>query len=576
MHRGTAVAAVVLTILIGDLALAQRGAGGAGQAGRGSGRGAGAGAEVRDALRGLRDQPTGTAAIRGRVTAVDTGAPVRRAQVRAQASGRGARLVTTDADGRFDLRDLPAGRWLLAASKGGFIQQQHGQRHPFDTAQPIELAEGQRVTADFALSRGGVITGQVFDEFGDPITGARVQVLRSQMRQGRRQLTPVATADQTDDMGSFRVFGLAPGEYYVAGNLRAAAIDSPEGATTYAPTYYPGAGSLSEAQRVTVKTGTEQSGVNFVLLPVRAVRVSGSIISSSGEPTPAAVQLLSAGGTDDGPAVVSSGVANAAGAFTITNVVPGSYTLTVTGRRGGRGARAGGAAASDIEMASVPIVVGDADLTGVTVVTARGATVKGTVVFEGNSTKPQMQGLRVVAQPLRQGPSPAQPGQVSTAGAFELAGLMGPHALRVDGMNQGWTLKSLTANGREASDRPFDFQGSDQVAVRIVLTDRVTEVTGTVRDGSTPIDGSVVIFADDPDKWIFPSRYVQAARAGKDGTFTLRALPPDENYLIVALNYMEQGEPQDPEFLAALRAKARRVSLAEGEKKSVALTLVDR
>jgi hypothetical protein len=150
MHRGTAVAAVVLTILIGDLALAQRGAGGAGQAGRGSGRGAGAGAEVRDALRGLRDQPTGTAAIRGRVTAVDTGAPVRRAQVRAQASGRGARLVTTDADGRFDLRDLPAGRWLLAASKGGFIQQQHGQRHPFDTAQPIELAEGQRVTADFA------------------------------------------------------------------------------------------------------------------------------------------------------------------------------------------------------------------------------------------------------------------------------------------------------------------------------------------------------------------------------------------------------------------------------------------
>ena len=69
---------------------------------------------------------------------------------------------------------------------------------------------------------------------------------------------------------------------------------------------------------------------------------------------------------------------------------------------------------------------------------------------------------------------------------------------------------------------------------------------------------------------------MQAARAGKDGTFTLRALPPDDNYLIVALNYMEQGEQQDPEFLAALREKARRVSLTEGEKKSVALTLVDR
>jgi hypothetical protein len=578
MHRGTAIAAVVLTILIGDFVLAQRGAGAgsAGQAGRAGGRGTGAGAEVREALRGRRDQPTGTAAIRGRVTAADTGAPVRRAQVRAQAAGNGARLVTTDAEGRFDLRDLPAGRWLLSASKGGFIQQQHGQRHPFDTAQPIELADGQRVTADFALSRGGVITGQVFDEFGDPITGARVQVLRSQMRQGRRQLTAVATADQTDDTGSFRVFGLAPGDYYVSGNLRAAPIDSADGASTYAPTYYPGAGSLSEAQRVNVKAGSEQTGVNFVLLPVRAVRVSGSIVSSSGEPMPAAVQLLAASGLDEGPAVISSSAANASGTFTIANVVPGAYALTVTGRRGGRGARIGGAATvAETEMASVPIVVGDTDLTGVTVVTGRGASVRGTVVFEG-ATKPPAQGLRVSAQPLRPGPSPSAAAQVSATGTFELTGLMGPYALRIDGTAQSWMLRSITANGRDVTNGPVDFQGSEQVTVRMVLTDKITEINGTVRDGSTPTDGSVVVFADDPEKWTFPSRYVQAVRAAKDGTFTLRALPPDESYLIIALDYMEQGEQQDPEFLATLRAKARRVSLGEGEKETVALTLTDR
>jgi hypothetical protein len=578
MHRGTALIALVFAVLVGDFAVAQRagGAGAAGQTGRGGGRAAGIGPEVRDALRGRRDQAAGTAAIRGRVTAADSGAPVRRAQVRAQAAGSGARLVTTDGDGRYELRDLPAGRWLLSASKGGFIQQQHGQRHAFDTAQPIELADGQRVTADFSLSRGGVITGQVFDEFGDPITGARVQVMRSQMRQGRRQLTTVATADQTDDIGAFRIFGLAPGEYYVAGNLRAAPVESPDGATTYAPTYYPGAGSLAEAQRVSVKAGTEQTGVNFVLLPVRAVRVSGSVISSSGEPAPAAIQLLSAGSTEDGPAVVTSGAANANGAFTIPNVVPGSYTLTVTGRLGGRGGRGAGAiaAAAEIEMASVPLVVGDSDLTGVTVVTARGATVKGTVVFDGTAARPT-QGVRVATQPLRQGPSPSPPAPVSAAGTFELAGLMGPHALRVEGLGQDWTLRSLTANGRDITNGPFDFQGSNQVTVRIVLTDRITELTGTVRDGSTATDGSVVIFADDPEKWTFPSRYVQAVRAARDGTFTLRALPPDESYLIVALDYLEQGEQQDPEFLATLRAKARRVSLTEGEKKTVALTLTE-
>lgn len=584
--RRLSIAIVVVTVaaVAVDTGWAQR-AGRAGQAGQGQaqgGRGAGRGAEIVDRLRERRDArdqaPAGTAAIHGRVTAADTGGAVRRAQVRAQGAGRGARLVTTDAEGRFDLRDLPAGRWLLTASKGGFIQQQFGQRHPFDSPQPIELADGQRVSADFSLLRGGVITGQVFDEFGDPITGARVQVLRAQMRQGRRQLTAVATADQTDDTGAFRIFGLAPGEYYVSGNLRAAPIDSPDGATTYAPTYYPGAGSVSEAQRVSVKAGIEQSGVNFVLLPVRAVRVSGTVVNSLGEPTPAAVQLMAASGLDDGPAVVGSGTANASGAFTISNVVPGAYTLTVTGRRGGRGARAGGAtvAATEIEMASVPIAVGESDLAGVTVVTARGASIRGTVVFEGTTTKPPAQGLRVSAQPLRPGPSPAGAAQVSTAGAFELNGLMGPHALRVDGLTQGWMLRSITVHGRDATNGPVDFQGTEQATARIVLTDKVTEVSGTVLDGNTPVDGSVVVFADDPDKWAFPSRYVQATRASKDGVFTFRALPPDENYLIIALDYLEQGEQQDPDFLAARRARATRLALDEGERKSVSLTIVPR
>src|SRR4051812_21409805 len=57
-----------------------------------------------------REPVVGTATIRGRVVASDTGAPVRRAQVRAQGVGA-PRLTSTDANGNFELRDLPAGRW---------------------------------------------------------------------------------------------------------------------------------------------------------------------------------------------------------------------------------------------------------------------------------------------------------------------------------------------------------------------------------------------------------------------------------------------------------------------------------
>ena len=121
-----------------------------------------------------------------------------------------------------------------------------------------------------------MITGRVSDEFGDPITGARVQVLRSQVQQGRRRLTPIASGAQTDDTGSFRVFGLAPGEYYIAAALQAAPADTSDNPVSYAPTYYPGTANVADAQRIPLTLGTEQSGINFVLQPEIVTMMSAS------------------------------------------------------------------------------------------------------------------------------------------------------------------------------------------------------------------------------------------------------------------------------------------------------------
>src|SRR5262245_64834382 len=78
-----------------------------GQAGRGQ-------LPPRDATGGNLggDQAAGSAVIRGRVVSADTGTPIRRAQVRAQAGGlRANRLVSTDAQGRRECEDSTAGRW---------------------------------------------------------------------------------------------------------------------------------------------------------------------------------------------------------------------------------------------------------------------------------------------------------------------------------------------------------------------------------------------------------------------------------------------------------------------------------
>ena len=165
--------------------LVAQGQGGGGGRGGGFGQGAAGGRAgqlpPRDVTgAGSGDQEAGTAIIRGRVVTSDSGAPVRRAQVRAQAGElRANRLVSTDAQGRFEFKDLPAGRWNLTASKAGFMTLRFGQRRAFEAGSPIEISEGQVMErADFSLPRGAAITGRVFDEFGEPVANARVQVLR--------------------------------------------------------------------------------------------------------------------------------------------------------------------------------------------------------------------------------------------------------------------------------------------------------------------------------------------------------------------------------------------------------------
>jgi len=238
------------------------------------------------------DAPRGTSIIRGQIVAADTGSPIRRAQVRINAPDvRESRVAATDQQGRFEIKELPAGRYTMMASKGGFVSLQYGQRRPSESGTPIELGDGQTLEKiTIALPRGSVLGGRITDEFGEPVANASVTAMRYGYVGGARRMMPGGqnSRDTTDDQGQFRLFGLPPGDYFVSATLRTGGqeVTDPMGELSgYAATYYPGTTNVAEAARITLAVSQENTGISFGLIATKLVRVSGQVLTSVPAPT---------------------------------------------------------------------------------------------------------------------------------------------------------------------------------------------------------------------------------------------------------------------------------------------------
>ena len=405
-----------------------------------------------------------------------------------------------------------------------------------------------------------MISGRIYDASGESVAGLQVRVYRTRMEGGSRRLKAVGAADLTDDTGAFRVYGLPPGDYYVAASLRVAPIDSIV-ETTYAPTYFPGTGDLAEAQRIKLGMGTEATAT-FPLLPVRRTRISGVVMNSAGSPADAFLSLVSEG-SEFGVPIGAGGVTRSDGAFTMADVEPGRYVLKATLRGDGPD-----------ESAAMPLTVDGSELTGITLVTGRPATVQGTIVADAGATRSMPSDrLNVLAF------SSHESGTVidsSEGPKFELSNLSEPFHLTVEGLPADWVVKQITVNDTDALDNAIELSPGQPAAARIVLTDRLTEVTGVVPTIDQANATVIVVFPENSTKWGSRSRYMRRVETDARGNFRIRGLPPGEQYLAFATDYLEEGEHLDPEFLNGIGSVAVPFSLSEAEKRALELKVVER
>jgi hypothetical protein len=529
--------------------------------------------------------PAGTGRIRGRIVQSGTTTPIRRATVILTGDQNLRRIVTTDGDGRYEISELPSGRFTLTAEKGGFVSTQYGQRRSFEPGRPVVLAAGQTLAqVDVGLPRGAVIIGRLLDRSGEPAVGATVSIERYQYSpDGQRRLTrvPLPYAVGTDDRGAFRAFGLAPGEYVVSANVQ----QLPQlpgtgggGAPVVAnvQTYFPGTANAAEAQGIVLEAG-EEASAQFSMVAGRFVTVSGTILDSSGRPAAGAGLALATTSASGNTSSRGSGNAGADGTFTIARVPPGDHFIqaNLTPRPGG---------VAELELATVPISAAGTNLEGVQIMTAPALVASGRVEWEGSAPRTGgPAGFRIGATPSDGRPTmpmfgvadATATGIVGPDNTFRLGSLSGAVRLAPISLPSLWMLKAIFAGDTEVTNTSVDAASLAGVPLRVVLTDKTTELTGTVRDasGAAVTEFVAVILPEEPLDAAVAARYTRAIRADVKGAFQARGLPAGR-YVVTAVPGLEPGSEWDPAFQASVRNGARRFALEDGQSLSLTVDLL--
>ncbi|HEU4926202.1 MAG TPA: carboxypeptidase-like regulatory domain-containing protein [Vicinamibacterales bacterium] len=515
---------------------------------------------------------TSGTAVRGRVIAGDTGAPVtdarivvRSADIPTKAEPMPLSVLTpaasVDAAGRFELPNLPPGRYRLIVAPGPAAARYLIAEYPDPASEPPLVVSGNRPIEGIAIAlrRAAVITGRVVNERGDPLSGVMVSAIGmlSANRTRRPQAGLVQPIARTDDNGHFRIFGLPPGEYVLQGMLPRVTFVNSNGPTApaalgeYLPTYSPGTLLLSEAARIRVQGGDEVGPIEFAVGRRQALTVRGTLVDSAGQPVGGVRVTIATVKSALGMTGLTAQSNRADGSFALSNVLPGENILSAV-KWGDSGQ----------EYASVPLTIAG-NIDGLVVPLRRAVTIRGRVAFDGPAPA-AFESLKLRAVPLlatqERGAITVQP---EADGSFAIDNQVGPLLLRAIGL-PGWHVKSVSYGGRDITDVPTEFTSSGP-SVEVLLTRNSATLTGIVRTTQgAGTEAAVLIFGRDPSQWDGRFTTTRLGHADGQGRYRLDGLRAGQ-YLAIALSaedvYLDDPLPNNFELLATL---ATPVVLNEG------------
>ena len=289
-------------------------------------------------------------------------------------SALGMRTALTDETGAFEISDIRPGAYSLLATIPGFVTESPA------TGKPIYYRQNDSATLH--LVKGGVITGSVTSQSGEPIVGIRVRAIALRdlngrpLRYGKVTVAQMVRDWKTDDRGIYRIFGLEAAAYVVsAGGRGVTSFGSFDLYDTDAPTFYPSA-TRDTAVEVKVRTGEEATGIDIRFRETKGPTISGSLAGPSkpGLLGSAAMVTLTDAASGSMMSLTIAGLNDAMRSFEFNGVPSGTYWLAALSMPGG--------GEEVMASASRRVVVKDSDVTGVELTLRPLASIAGRLVLE--------------------------------------------------------------------------------------------------------------------------------------------------------------------------------------------------
>jgi hypothetical protein len=529
-------------------------------------------------------KPTKRAAIDGVVTKEPGGEPVKKALIELiaenQAEG-GDYTGVSGADGVFHIEGIVPGRYRLFTERPGFLERD--KQYARKDGRVLTLAAGQELKdVRIRLQAAAVVRGRVTDEDGEAMPNAQVTVLRQTFISGRSHFEQ-AGAERTNDLGEYRVAGLASGGYYVcvspppdfkslieaAGAAATAesgnSADKP--ATSYQAIYYPGTPDRSAAAPIQLHAG-DDFPVNFSLTPSASLSIRGAVVNLPARAS-AAIMLQSR----DFNLVLHGAEMHQDGSFVIRDVAPGAYTILAT-----------------VDNSAVPMMarqslqVGSNSIEGLRLAPQPGAWVHGRLRVEsrGNGAPLDPSQIFLALRPVDGDDSPSisfsigegfsPVAHVTLDGSFEWKGVPpGNYSVQLSGAADLF-LKSVLAGGRDVDESGVSVNGGS-ILLDVLGSTSGGMVNGVVTDHQgLPVSNAVVVAVPEARLRARLDRYYKTV-SDQAGRFTLHGVRPGE-FTLFAWESVDGEEYYNPEFLKGSEAQGNALRVSEGDRKTVQLEVI--